>query len=90
MRTAKDFLVSECANLKNVLEETLRFKYGLEGSQEFFEECQARLTFLSDEISNTNAADLPALQKNSLLLNQLSNLISRIERSSISEYSWPL
>ena len=89
MRTAKDFLVSECANLKNVLEETLRFKYGLEGSQEFFEECQARLTFLSDEISNTNAADLPALQKNSLLLNQLSNLISRIERSSISEYSWP-
>jgi hypothetical protein len=89
MRTAKDFLVSECSNLKGVLEETLRFKYGLEGSQEFFEECQARLTFLADEISKTDESDLPALQKNSFLLNQLSNLISRIERSSISEYSWP-
>lgn len=89
MRTAKDFLLCECANVRAVLEETLRFKYGLEGSQEFFEECHARLTFLADEISITDEADLAALQKNSLLLNELSNLVSRIERSSIGEYSWP-
>lgn len=89
MRTVKDFLVSECANLRGVLEETLRFKYGLEGSQDFFEECQARLEFLADEISNTCETDLAGLQKNGVLLNQLSNLISRIERSSIGEYSWP-
>ena len=89
MRTPKDFLAQECENLQLVLEETLRFKYGLEGSAEFFDECQARLTFLSDELDKTDDSDADNLQRISGLLNQLTALISRIERSSIGQYSWP-
>jgi hypothetical protein len=89
MKTAKDFLVQECANLQDVLEETLRLKYGVAGSKEFFEECLARLNFIKSEISKANEADHSQLQILSSLLNQLTNLVSRIERSSIGEYSWP-
>jgi hypothetical protein len=89
MRTAKDFLREECYSLKGVLEETLRFKYSLDSSGDFYEECQARLTYISDELAKTPDTDYPNLQNLSVLLVQLSALISRIERSSISEYSWP-
>jgi hypothetical protein len=85
----KEFLAQECENLESVLEETLRFKYGLEGSKEFFDECRVRLTFVKDELSKTNDADVDNLLRVSILLNQLSDLISRIERSSIGQYSWP-
>src|SRR5690606_2028545 len=72
-----------------VLDETLRFKYGLQGSKEFFEECQARLVYISDELAKTEETDSDNLQNIGALLSQLSALISRIERSSIGEYSWP-
>ncbi len=88
-RTAKEFLLQECANLQGVLEETLRFKYGLEGSKEFFEECQSRLTYIRQELDQTDQSEHDRLQLSSVLLNQLSDLVSRIERSSIGEYSWP-
>lgn len=80
--------MQECTNLQSVLEETLRFKYGLEGSKEFFEECQARLTFIRDELFKADEGDHDNLRQLSDLLNKLSDLISRIERSSIGEYSW--
>lgn len=89
MRTAKDFLQQECRNLGSVLEETLRFKYGPDGSKQFFEECQDRLAFVAGEISKTAPTDSPGLQKAAFLLIQLSELVSRIERSSMGEYSWP-
>ena len=91
MRSVREFLAQECANLKTVLEETLRLKYGLvgTGSKEFYEECEARLTFLADEVSKVDESDHDGLQNLSFLLNQLTGLVSRIERSSISEYSWP-
>ena len=88
-RTAKEFLLQECSNLQGVLEETLRFKYGLEGSKEFFDECQSRLTYIRQELDQTSQSEFDRLQLSSVLLNQLSDLISRIERSSIGEYSWP-
>ncbi len=89
MRNAKEFLTQECGNLSAVLEETLRFKYGLEGSKEFFEECQARLKFLAGELTGTPETNFDALQKLSMLLSELAKLISRMERSSLGEYSWP-
>jgi hypothetical protein len=89
MKTAKDFLAQECVNLAVVLAETLRLKYGLEGSKEFFDECSARLAFLSGEVSKTKESDYDGLKNISFLLIQLTDLISRIERSSIGEYSWP-
>lgn len=87
--SAKAFLAQECVNLQAVLEETLRFKYGLEGSEEFFEECQSRLRFIASEIAGANDSDFDSLQGACSLLAGLSDLVSRIERSSIGEYSWP-
>jgi hypothetical protein len=91
MRSVRDFLAQECVNLKTVLEETLRLKYGLvgTGSKEFYEECEARLAFLADEVSKASDADHDGLLNLSILINQLTGLVSRIERSSIGEYSWP-
>jgi len=89
MRTAKDFLEQECRNLNAVLEETLRFKYGLDGSQQFFEECKNRLIFIANSISSVPSTDSANLRKSSIALLELSGLISRIERSSVGEYSWP-
>ncbi len=86
---AKEFLVQECENLKSVLEETLRYKYGPDGSREFFEECELRRDFIAQELKNAKEDDFPALQEQCQLLNELSALISRIERSSIGEYPWP-
>ncbi|HEV8334707.1 MAG TPA: hypothetical protein VGQ22_25010, partial [Steroidobacteraceae bacterium] len=61
-RTARDFLLQECANLQHVLEETLRFKYGLEGAREFFEECQSRLTFVTEEVRSADETAHDRLQ----------------------------
>ncbi len=85
----KDFLLQECENVSKVLKETLRFKYGLEGSKDFYEECELRLDFIKQEINNTDESDFAVLGANFELLEDLSSLISRIERSSRGEYSWP-
>jgi hypothetical protein len=87
--SSKEFLLQECSNLRNVLEETLRYKYGLDGSAGFFEECEVRREFLELEINNTVDTDHVTLDTNGKLLNELSGLVSRIERSSLGEYSWP-
>jgi hypothetical protein len=89
MTTARDFLRQECANLRAVLDDTLRFKFGLDGSKEFYEECAVRLEFLEAEIAAIDPADHRAIIRIRPHVLQLSGLISRIERSSISEYSWP-
>ncbi|MFZ6741889.1 hypothetical protein ACO0LC_01505 [Undibacterium sp. JH2W] len=72
-----------------MLQETLRYEYGAEGSRQFFEQCEIRLEYIRKEISNTNPDEHESLENNAALLNALSDLISRIERSSIGEYSWP-
>lgn len=85
----KAFLLQECKNIENVLKETLRYKYGLEGSKDFYEECNLRLEFIQQEINSADKADFETLEANFELLENLSSLISRIERSSRGEYSWP-
>jgi hypothetical protein len=89
VRTIKNFLEQEKSNLAAVLDETLRFKYGSDGSKDFFEECRARIEFVSAELNKTSDTDNVNLQKIAGLLLELSGLLSRIERSSVSEYSWP-
>lgn len=89
MRTTKDFLKQECSNLRSVLEETLRFKYGQDGSKQFFEECQDRLAYVTAEVETLADTDISGLRKTAFLIHQLSELVSRIERSSMGEYSWP-
>jgi len=86
---AKDFLLNECENLQTVLEETLRYEYGIEGSRVFYEECEHRLSEITKLISVTQETAAPALSEHFYKLEELSALISRIERSSLKEYSWP-
>lgn len=86
---SKDFLLSECKNLGLVLDETLRYEYGLDGSREFYEECDARLQLIKDELNNTDEENSGALSLSFYALESLSALICRIERSSLGEYSWP-
>lgn len=89
MHSPKDFLLLECDGVKRVLHETLRYDYGGDGSRDFFEECEIRLDFIRNEIEQTDVSDHLALQNGGALLIELSDLISRIERSSLDEYSWP-
>jgi hypothetical protein len=89
VRTSKEFLLLECESVRSVLQETLRFEYGAGGSRDFFDECEIRLSFIKQELQNTADTDHKRLQHNALLINALSDLIARIERSSIGEYSWP-
>ncbi|MCR1770516.1 hypothetical protein [Burkholderia glumae] len=87
--SARSFLLDECENVKRVLEETLRFEYGVGGSKDFYDECSTRLAFITSEIKAAGESDLNSLAINHSLLLELSKLISRIERSSLGQYSWP-
>ncbi len=86
---AREFLLNECANLNTVLEETLRYEYGVEGSRIFFEECLNRLELIEQLINAASPTSSTALSEYFYKLEELSSLISRIERSSLKEYSWP-
>lgn len=85
--TPQEFLQQECKNVAALLDQTLRHEYGLDGSQDFYEECVTRLKFIEGQISAS--IDPSALAKWGFELNDLSKLICRIERSSLGEYSWP-
>lgn len=85
--TPQAFLLQECKNVAELLDQTLRHEYGLDGSQDFYDECVTRLKFVEGQISSNTGAD--ALEQWGFELNDLSKLICRIERSSIGEYSWP-
>lgn len=89
MRSPKNFLLLECESVRSVLQETLRYEYGKAGSRQFFEECETRLAFIRQEILDTADENYDLLETHATLLNELSDLIARIERSSIGEYSWP-
>lgn len=85
--TPQAFLLQECKNVAALLDQTLRHEYGLDGSQDFYDECVTRLKFIEGQISST--ADASVLEQWGFELNDLSKLICRIERSSLGEYSWP-
>jgi hypothetical protein len=89
MSSSKAFLLQECANVRDVLDETLRYKYGGDGSKDFYEECLFRLESTKDGIEKADEADYDQLTLFSGQLRKLTRLIARIERSSIGEYSWP-
>lgn len=87
--SSKAFLLDECENVKDLLEKTLRHDYGLDSSQPFFDECSARLQLLTEQLNATDAADVTMLGALGRFLSELAQLICRIERSSLGEYSWP-
>ena len=87
--SVKEFLQQEAVNVKILLEETLRYKYGPNLSEEFFTECSLRLNYLISELDAVSSVDTDNLQILGYQLNNLSGLIARIERSSIENFSWP-
>jgi len=88
MAVAQEFLLQECRNLRGLLNKTLRYEYGgAVDSRIFYQECNARLVSLEKAIGS--AIDPAALGEEGMHLNELANLICRLERSSISEHSWP-
>lgn len=86
---AKAFLLQECKNVEKLLDQTLRHEYGLDGSQDFYDECVTRLKFIERQLLAAGATDANSLSQWGGELNELSKLICRIERSSLGEYSWP-
>ena len=86
---SKEFLLIECANLRSVLDETLGYNFGLEGTKEFYKEIKIRIDFVEDRLKNIPATDVINLQPYPKQLIQISTLISRIERSRLGEYFWP-
>ena len=85
--TPQEFLRQECQNVAALLDQTLRHEYGLDGSQDFYDECITRLKFIEGQISS--ASDASDLEQWGFELIVLSKLICRIDRSSLGEYSWP-
>ncbi len=84
-----DFLKNECKNLLSVLDQTLRYDYGLEGSRVFYEECGNRLKHISVSLGKIDQDDFVDISELAEDLESLSTLVCRIERSSLGEYSWP-
>jgi hypothetical protein len=82
---SKNFLLQECANVKLLLDKTLKHEYAPEDSERFYEECLIRLSYLQQELNNSRIGIASTARD----LNILAELICRIERSSIGEYSWP-
>jgi hypothetical protein len=85
----KSVLLEECDNVRDLLNKTLRHDYGIDGSVDFYEECAARLDYLAAELGKIDERDLAALSVHVAPLNELSQLICRIERSSLGQYCWP-
>ncbi len=84
-----DFLKNECENLLSVLDQTLRYDYGLEGSREFYEECGQRLKYIQASLELVDPTNAHIVRELAVNLELLSELVCRIERSSLGEYSWP-
>lgn len=89
MIPVKPFLEEECENIRRQLNDALRHDYGHEGSKDFYEECLVRLKHTRDSLAATSASELDKLAPIQRDLSDLSALISRIERSAYSEFSWP-
>jgi hypothetical protein len=85
---AKELLQQECLNIEQQLNLTLEQKYGADGSRGFYDECRLRLKVLADSANQALASDHVELRRLTIHVIELSNLICRIERSSLGEYSW--
>lgn len=85
----KLFLVEECENVRNALNEALQHDYGPTQSKEFYEECELRLDSLLSHIKNADEKNLNLLGYLADEVSNLSSLITLIERSHLGQFSWP-
>ncbi|MCG7974904.1 MAG: hypothetical protein JAZ16_07600 [Candidatus Thiodiazotropha taylori] len=85
----KRFLQEECENVEQSLKEALRHQYGGNKSADFFEETSYRLSIIANQINKASDGDVKNLSEFSHQILGLSELIARIERSHLGEFSWP-
>jgi hypothetical protein len=89
MLRPKEFLEQELANVTLSLQEALRYDYGAHRSYEFYDECLFRLSILKDELERAEPTNAELLASIAINISNLSELITRIERSHLGEFSWP-
>jgi hypothetical protein len=83
----QQYLLVECANVEQVLKESLRYRYVEKAAADYYDECARRLRSIKRRIESTdNALDLQSYRSQ---LSTLSKLITHIERSHLEEFSWP-
>lgn len=88
MLTPKEFLAQECSNVGKLLRDALRFDYGARGSETFFEQCNTQLNFVRSNLQHIDDSNADNLAEIAGHISQLSQLIAKIERSHIGEFSW--
>lgn len=88
MLRLKEFLEQECANVRQLLNDTLRNAYSVEDGKRFYLECSSRVNALEKQIKDVEDDDLETQGLLSDRLSHLSQIISGIERSHIGEISW--
>jgi hypothetical protein len=89
MFAAGEFRLQECENVRDLLRNTLRYAYSSKSSQDVYNECLKRIQLIQDAFGILNDEDEDELQELSNQLSELSQLIGRVERSRIEEFSWP-
>lgn len=89
MFAPKRYLLIEWANVEQTLRETLRYRYSEDATSKFYKECISRLRYINRLLTSVDEHDADALQLLLLQLDDLSGLVTAIERSHLEEYSWP-
>jgi hypothetical protein len=83
----KQFLADELSNIKEALDDALRFDYG-GGSRGFYVECLERHKAIGSQLDDTPSNDAIGLYDLSGEIFYLAELVHRIERSHEAEFSW--
>lgn len=84
--TPEQFLIEECENVRRALDETLRYEYGPNSTDAYYQECKDRLSRIEKAIPRTRSTQIWARLDE---LASLAGWISLIERSRLGEFSWP-
>ena len=88
MLTHAEYLRVELAGVRSALNETLRHRFNSE-YHEFYTECDKRLRWLERLIKQYDASPLDVAENVSGGLEEISDLITRMERSHLEEFAWP-
>lgn len=89
MLSPVEFLREECDNVDWLLRHTLRYAYSAKSSTDVHDECVERLRLIRSQLVTTTAGDQLRIDELAANLSELSELIGRVGRSHIEEFSWP-
>src|SRR6202035_5565848 len=84
------FLLEECKNVRTLLRNTLRYAYSSKSIEDVYVECLSRLGLIESRVLATNPDEAEKLKELANQLSSLGELIGRVERSHIEEFSWPV